>query len=137
MDDSPWCMAGTCEHCDKARDELDGKKTMTKGKPIKPSEVVEAKTSTIPEGVFDAFNELIAKHWDGREADIKLDDACALIRTKMSYNKDEELPNQWLNVEESYRAAGWSVSFESPVGYAGETFAAHYTFKKGRKAATR
>lgn len=136
MDDSPWCREGTCVHCDGARAELrpglkPGPRTML-GRPLKPIEVDKAKAGAIPREVFDAFNDMIAKHWDGHEADFTLHDVGQLIRAYLKIPEKQDLDNAWLDIEPVYRKEGWSVSFESPVGYGGETFDAHYTFKKGR-----
>lgn len=95
--------------------------------PISPKDVVKKKTVTIPEGVFEVFNELIATHWDGSSATVKLADVCAMLKARnVAYTEAH------LNVEESYRAAGWTVAYDRPVYYGGENFEPYFTFKKRR-----
>lgn len=106
---------------------------MTSGKPIKPSEVAQHKTRTIPGPVFDAFNTLIAKHWNGTQATFKQDDVVAeILRRYPGSQRHELFENGYLDVEESYRAEGWLVEYDKPAY--NETYAARFTFR--RKADT-
>ncbi len=101
--------------------------------PIKPSEVESVKTSSIPEEVFEAFNELIASSFNGRESCVLQHVALDRIVHKFlisgkEVTKDAIVANHWLDVEPSYRGAGWSVIYDKP-GY-NETYEANFTFRK-------
>jgi hypothetical protein len=101
-------------------------------KPIKPDEVDELKTASIPDEVFAAFNARIAENWDGSSSSFTQTDVVASILTRMPAMTSSELFKKgWLDVEESYRAVGWSVEYDKP-GYC-EEYEATFTFKKKRK----
>lgn len=98
-------------------------------KPISPDEVGQQKTTQIPGEVFAAFNEVIAKHWSEGVSEFTQDEVLANIVARMpSTQRHEVLTNRWLDVEDSYRAAGWIVDYEKP-GY-NESGSARFTFKR-------
>jgi len=99
---------------------------MTTG-PLKPSEIRAAKRATIPDEVFAAFNEAIARAWDGHQATVKQADVVAVIVHAMHIPRDELFRRHLLDVEEAYRADGWDVEYDKP-GY-NESYPATYTFK--------
>lgn len=92
-------------------------------KPIRPSEV--DKTTVIPEGVIEAFNELITKNYLNGSSNVEVSEACRLIGKKMAISQNK-IKSEWLNVEDIYRKAGWRVVYDAP-GY-NETYAASFTF---------
>lgn len=108
------------------------------GKPITPKEVGKAKTRTIPPEVFDAFNAVIAERWDGRQSVVPQDEVLRRIVAKMNHgapdnfqtSRQHVIDNHWLDVEESYRKAGWVVEYDKPAY--NETYPATFTFKKRR-----
>ena len=95
------------------------------GRPIKPSEIGDATKAVIPPFVFDAFNALIALHWNCGCAEFKLSEARKEVKDR-SPEKSDDFPSGWLNVEEAYRADGWKVTFDRP-GY-NESYPATFTF---------
>lgn len=99
-------------------------------RPIKPSEVAKKKKNDIPDAVFEAFNELIAKKFSDGYATVKQADAVALMEKK-GLNPNEVYNNGWLNVEEVYRAAGWKVEYDKPAY--NESYPATFTFSTRRK----
>lgn len=105
---------------------------MSKRGPISPSEVQERAGESIPEEVFEAFNEAIAATWDGREAVVQQEAVIARILDKMQGNRDKNrallFAKHWLDVEGAYRAKGWTVAYDKP-GYC-ETYPATFTFSK-------
>lgn len=101
-------------------------------KPIKPDDVEKLKTSTIPAEVFAAFNEAIAKHWNGSSSTFTQDSVMAGVLGRMpNTHRHDVFANNWLDVEDSYRAEGWHVEYDKP-GY-NESYAATFTFKRGRR----
>lgn len=94
-------------------------------KPIKPSEIAEGKASVIPDYVFDVFNREISKAYaDGRSVVVQNAVVDALV--KRGHDRNAVFNCGWLNVEESYRAAGWDVEYDKP-GY-NESGEAKFTF---------
>lgn len=100
-------------------------------KPIRPDEIGEAKKSIIPDTVIEAFNEEIAANYTNGKAKVLQKDVVERIRVKLKFNSTHDIyKNGWLNVEELYRAEGWSVEYAKPIAYAGEEFEAYFEFKK-------
>ena len=91
---------------------------------IKPSEVVELKKNNIPQEVFDAFNELIAKNWDGHSATVLQKDVVDLIISKFT-SPVNPYAEHWLDIEDIYRNEGWIVEYDKPgwnEDYSGSSF---------------
>lgn len=99
-------------------------------KPITPDEVTKIKKTIFPDEVFDAFNELIAKNFNGRSATVKQKDVVTLIVEKShdAFSRQQVFDNHWLDVEDVYREFGWKVEFDKP-GY-NETYDAFFKFTK-------
>ena len=96
--------------------------------PIKPSEVSAKKTTLIPEKVFEVFNEMIAEVWDGHSSTVIQKQASARIASALGITVPEVYAEHYLDIEESYRDAGWSVKYDKP-GYC-ETYEAFFVFSK-------
>lgn len=111
---------------------------MSDVQPIRPDDVSLAKAKTIPGPVIAAFNELIAKHWNGREAVVKQEDVLALAIQRLTevgtltgdgpHARRIVFDNHWLDVEEAFRAVGWKVEYDKPA-YC-ETYPATFTFSR-------
>lgn len=92
--------------------------------PISPNEVAGLKKSNIPEFVFEAFNELIARDYQRGEATVRQKDVVELICKKKEGLTAQAVDDSgWLNVEEAYESDGWSVDYDEAL----------FTFKKKRK----
>lgn len=52
--------------------------------PLKPSQVERKKHEMMPDGVIEAFNELIGEHWDGHSAVFTRSEAVAAILKKVN-----------------------------------------------------
>lgn len=103
--------------------------------PIKPKEVQSKKTSSIPEEVFEAFNELIVEQWNGSSSNFTLREVADLAVTKLKANEEyasitrqDLYDRKWLDVEPAFRKAGWKVNFDKP-GY-NENYDSNFTFSK-------
>lgn len=103
--------------------------------PIKPKEVQEKKNASIPEEVYEAFNEMITQEWDGHSANFTLQTVANLAIKKLKstgsfkqMTRQEMYDRGWMDVEGAYRKAGWKVDFDKP-GY-NETYEANFTFRK-------
>lgn len=99
--------------------------------PIRPDEVTEAKTATIPEAVFQVFNELIARNWTGHSAIVKQDDVVQVLVERHGMDRDEIFRQHLLDVEGSYRQLGWVVIYDKPAY--NESGIATFTFSKSVK----
>lgn len=82
---------------------------------------------TPPASVLEIFNNLICKNLKENKAVITQDEAVEAIRKKMKCSKAAVLTKHYLEIEESFRAAGWEVRYRKP-GF-NETFMPHFRFK--------
>jgi len=96
--------------------------------PIAPSAVTDLKTTLIPEYVFDAFNHMIAKNWNGRSSSFTQDAVIDKICETQTVDRQHLFINNYLDVEDSYRKLGWFVHYDKPAY--NETGEAMFTFKK-------
>lgn len=99
-------------------------------KPITPGEITKAKQSALPDEVLDAFNEMIAKNWNGSSATVMQNEVAKLIASKLQIKRQEVFDNHYLDVESVYRKAGWKVEYDQP-GY-NESYEAYFEFSKKR-----
>lgn len=97
-----------------------------KGRPIKPNEIIANRN--IPCKVFDVFNELIAKNYDHGQATVFQEDVVRLIKFKLKCTSKEIFDNGWLNIEDFYAKAGWTVIYDKP-GY-NEDYKANFVFNE-------
>ena len=106
--------------------------------PIKPEDVAGAKLKVLPDEVIEAFNELIARKWNGSKSTLKQDEVIELILEKFRISptiRQEEVTRGtvfkecWLDIEDIYRGQGWVVEYDKP-GCGNETYGASYTFRK-------
>lgn len=95
--------------------------------PIRPHEVKEKQIKSIPPEVIKVFNDLIVKHYNGRSAMIKQDEALSKVMEALSLSSNQVFENKLLDVEDVFRQAGWSVVYDKP-GY-NESYNAFWTFK--------
>jgi len=102
-------------------------------RPITPETVRDQHTSLIPEEVIEAFNEMIAEEWNGHSAKVKQDAVMARILLKLATNeeyrdvtRDQVFTRRWLDVEDTFRHAGWEVEYDKPAY--NETYTATFTF---------
>jgi hypothetical protein len=108
-------------------------------KPITPTEVggkkaelISKTREAIPSEVFEVFNELIVKYWDGNRSCLHQEEIVRLIVDKLHLENDRPLyDNHWLDVEGIYREAGWKVDYKKPDW--GENYDPYFIFSKKRK----
>lgn len=101
---------------------------MKKGVPISPDDIPAAKAAVIPPEVFDAWNEVITKHYtNGRSHFNQVVIADAVVKATGA-SVTEVYGNKWLDVEDAYRAQGWNVEYDRPA-YC-DTYEANFTFTK-------
>lgn len=89
------------------------------------------KATLIPDEVFDVFNELIAASFTGHSARVLQKDVVARL-ADIGITERQALDNNWLDVEPVYEDNGWSVTYDKPMGYAGESYDANFTFEVKR-----
>jgi hypothetical protein len=95
--------------------------------PIRPKDVTALKAAQIPEEVFEVFNGLIARNWDGYAATVRQDEVVRLLMER-GIDRARVFSEHMLDVEEAYRAAGWTVSYDRP-GY-NEDYPSTFNFRK-------
>ena len=99
--------------------------------PIKPKEVQDKKLASIPEEVYEAFNELIVDNWDGKSASVSQKSASVLVARALDITEQDVYLRHLLDVEDVYRKAGWKVVYDKP-GY-NEDYEAFFVFSKSGK----
>lgn len=98
-------------------------------RPIQPQQIIP----TFPDEVLQAFNELLQEGGNSNDITIKQDTAMDRILEKFSANgksisRHDIFDKHWLDVEDTYRNAGWKVKFDKPA-YC-ETYDAYFVFSK-------
>lgn len=97
--------------------------------PITPDQVIEKRRAGIPPQVFEAFNELLERKYQGGSCTIEQDEAVDLIlKKRIDMNRAQISESGWLDIEPSYRDAGWDVTHDKP-GY-GEIYPARFVFSR-------
>lgn len=94
-------------------------------KPITPEEIQEE--ATMPDAVITVVNDLIRIHWDGDQAVILQKDIVSTLMDEMKITRKEIFDKKYLNIEATYKKAGWTVSYDKP-GY-NESYQPSFTFK--------
>ena len=80
-----------------------------------PDEVEKAKPLSIPETVFAGLNAMIVDNWNGTEAHFTQDAVANRILTLSAMadtrpiTKGKLFDNHWMDIEPTYRQAGWIV----------------------------
>lgn len=100
-------------------------------RPISPDEVAGRKIQVFPDAVFEAFNELIVENDCGGRSIVRQKDVVKLMENK-GLNSAEIYKRGWLNIEEVYRKAHWSVKYDKP-GYGDNDFDAYFEFSRSRR----
>lgn len=96
---------------------------------ISPKDITAHKRNTIPEFVFDAFNELIAADFNGSVATVKQSEVIErILADQIDLDRQTIFSRGWLNIEDVYDAVGWRVVYDKP-SY-NETYEAYWMFKK-------
>ena len=96
-------------------------------KPITPKDVAKQKLDVFPDAVIEAFNEVIAAHYSNGSATITQKEVVERMVAK-GLKKDNIFDKGWLDVEDVYRKAGWTVKYDKP-GY-NESYEPIFIFKK-------
>lgn len=98
--------------------------------PIRPENIVVEKGKIIPDKVIDIFNKLIAQNWNGRSAIVQQKSIVAAL-VEQGFDRGEIYSKQWLDVEDIFRAVGWTVAYDKP-GY-NESYEASFKFSYNSK----
>lgn len=106
---------------------------------ITPEEAEKAKRSSIPDYVFQAFNELLAENFYDVGTIIYQHEVLKRIINIYPYIIEDDkdsivnslFVNNWLDVEKFYERAGWEVTFYKPAYY--EDFDPYYKFIPKKK----
>lgn len=93
--------------------------------PLRPDQLLAEKVEIIPDEVFTVFNGLIAENARRGEATVKQFDAVGRL-VEMGFDRREIYDKKWLDIEDIYRAVGWTVVYDRP-GY-NETYEPFFVF---------
>lgn len=109
---------------------------MRKPQGITPGEVLNLKEKQIPDEVFEAFDELIAKDFQHGSATVMQKEVSLLALKKLKaaghrgMTQQKIFDNHWLDVEAIYRQRGWNVEYDKPAY--NESYEASFRFSKRR-----
>jgi hypothetical protein len=97
-------------------------------KPITPAQAGYKKGKTIPDAVFNAFNQLIQeKLGEAGAVTIKQNEVMErILKLQPGLSRQEIFNKHWLDVEPFYRKAGWHVEYDKP-GF-NESYDAYFVF---------
>ena len=99
-----------------------------KNRPITPEEVRKSRIDYIPSVVFEVTNELIIKHFDGRESIVRQEEILDKICTEETgLSHDMVFESHYLDIEDYYREQGWNVTYDQPAY--NESYKAYFIFK--------
>jgi hypothetical protein len=97
--------------------------------PIRPDEVAARKAAQIPAKVYEVFNELITRGWNGSYVVIRQEDVVKRLAGS-GLAERQIYAEHMLDVEDAYRALGWKVEYDKPAY--NESYAATFKFSKPR-----
>ena len=87
------------------------------GKPLKPTEIAQAKKAAIPLQVIEIVNDLIARNWDGEKSIVKTAEIVEAVIDIPEYKdlQSKDIHNKrWLDFEVIYESVGWNVVYNFP-----------------------
>ena len=83
---------------------------------ITPRDIPEAKYGAMPDKVMRCWNTLIAVNFTNGRAVINQNTAIESLMSVMDVSERQVVfDNKWLNIEEIYELAGWSVVYNKPA----------------------
>lgn len=95
--------------------------------PITKAQVQEnLKQRVFPDFIIQAFNECITEASIKKSSTVLQKDVLKRIKQISGKDSKEIFENNWLDVEDHYRQAGWKVHYDKP-GY-NEDYEASFTF---------
>lgn len=100
--------------------------------PISPEQAAGLKPAVIPAAVYQAFNHFLILRSDGNGSiRIWQKELVDKVHSLMP-DIEQKFPHRdWLNVEDTYRKLGWTVTFDRP-GF-NENYDSSWTFSPTRK----
>lgn len=102
-------------------------KEMATVAPIRASEIKKIRETSIPSDIFEVFNQHITENFTGFSA-VVYQDAIVKALEVRGLSRSDIYKYHWLDIEDSYRKAGWIVTYDKP-GY-NESYEAFFVFKK-------
>jgi hypothetical protein len=95
---------------------------------IKPTDVATTKADIMPDAVMTAWNNVIAKNFSNGSSRVGQEEIIALLQPLTPEGQRQQVfASKWLDIEDIYRAQGWSVVYDKPA-YC-ESYEATTTFK--------
>jgi uncharacterized membrane-anchored protein len=99
-------------------------------KPITPEDAEKQRILAIPDFVIEAMNELLVQKLHDNHATIYIEEIIekALERAPFGVTREDLFKQRMLDIENTYRNAGWKVVFDKP-GF-NESYEANFKFTK-------
>lgn len=101
---------------------------------LTPEDAKQEKLTSIPDFVYQAFNNLLVRNYDAYSITISQNEVIQeILRLCHLEDVTEEtiFKNRWLDVEEEYRKNGWEVKYGKPG--LGESYRTVFNFKPKKK----
>lgn len=101
---------------------------------LTPEDAKQEKLTSIPDFVYQAFNNLLVRNYDAYSITISQNEVILEILRLChleDFTKETIFKNRWLDVEEEYRKNGWEVEYDKPG--LGESYPARFIFKPKEK----
>lgn len=101
---------------------------------LTPEDAKQEKLTSIPDFVYQAFNNLLVRNYDAYSITISQNEVIQEILRLChleDFTKETIFKNRWLDVEEEYRKNGWEVEYDKPG--LGESYPAIFIFKPKKK----
>ena len=99
---------------------------MAAAKAITPRAVFREQKQNIPDTVYTVFNQLIKDTIRGNTAIVYQEDVVNQLVAN-GFCREEIFARHWLDIEDTYRAAGWRVTYDKP-SYGENYFKAYFRF---------
>lgn len=91
--------------------------------PLNPKCLIKAKAFEIPSIIIVIVNKLIDENWDGHQSKVWQSDLITRIQHMTGIDRADILRNSWLNIETTYRRAGYEVNYVAPAwGIKGDAY---------------
>ncbi len=99
---------------------------------ITPDEAIAQFKKDIPPEVISCWNEVIMNNLyvDKKyvESHFTLEELKKALKNKVGFDDNNKMHLHWLDLEDVFRDAGWSVKYDQPAY--NESYEATFTFKK-------
>lgn len=103
-------------------------------KAITPQQAIKGKRKRIPADIIEIVNKLIVINMESRTSSVAQEEIIKAA-LKKGYTREGLFDKGYLDIEDTFRAAGWHVTYDKPAY--NETYPATFTFRPKSKMTLR